>query len=432
MATRMGVVLLLGWLACGCSDDATRPTTTSEAPSPTSAHTTPDEANGANTNARAATTSGASTTANGASTTANVRSEPPASLRRPPPLVDPTRSRALRDEVRELRRLVGSGDVATAAPRFVALATREAGNARLHCEAGFVALRADDFASAETQIEAGLAVFRRSGAIATTDRVPYAMCLYNRGRLAQVDGDRHLAIASYQQSLALRPNATVEAKLREAEAMPEEAEEEEVAEAPTVTRTPVAGGAPTRTAVLEHAELPDQGVEEGCFEDSVVVRDPIAGEHSVVLVGACPETFSIFRDFGFTQTPEWVDAGAPYGHVLTVHASHGGRGDDEDGLVSSESETLFVIAVVDGAWKVAAIPIGGSVATDCDNDPCDDPDTSEDDDQGFRPERSASFHITHRIADGAITLTMARREGEIEAPEPGRRTLAEAFAEWAR
>jgi len=429
MATRtVGIVLLVGWLSAGwgCSDDdATRPTTTDPSPATRAA---PDEGNGAS--ASTDDSNGASA-ANGAN--ADAPSEPPASLRRPPPIVDPTRSRALRDEVRELRRLVGAGEVATAAPRFVALATREAGNARLHCEAGFVALRADDFAAAETQIEAGLAVFRRSGAIATADRVPYAMCLYNRGRLAQVDGDRHLAIASYQQSLALRPNATVEAKLREAEAMPEDADEEEVVEeGPTVTRTPVAGGAPTRTAVLEHAELPDEGVEEGCFEDSVVVRDPTAGEHHVVLVGACPETFSIFRDYGFSQTPEWVDAGAPFGHVLTVRTSHGGRGDDQDGLVSSESKTLFVIAVVDGAWKVAAIPIGASVETDCDNEPCDDPDSSEDDELGLRPERSAAFRMTHRIADGAITLTIERRTGEIDAPEPGRRTLTEVFAEWAR
>lgn len=414
-------ILVLG----GCSDDD------AGARLPTPSATTTDSTGASTGEAASAATAMSVTTSSPASPT----TEPiPSALRRPPPIVDPTRARSVRDEVRELRRLVRAGDVATAAPRFVALATREAGNARLHCEAGFVALRGEDFAAAETQIEAGLAIFRRSGAIADADRVPYAMCLYNRGRLAQADGDRHLAIVSYRQSLSLRPNETVRAKLAEAEAMPDvdDADVEESEATRSITRTPVVGGSAMRTAEHVHEALPNEGVEEGCFEDSLALRDPVAGETTVMLVGACPETFSIFRDFGFSETPIWVDAGAPYGHVLTVRVTHGGRGDHDDGIVDSSSDTLFMIAVVEGAWKVAAIPVGASVSSDCANDPCDDPETTEDDDQHLRAEWSAAFRMRHNVAEGAITLTMEHREGELDAPEPGRRTLVEAFAEWGR
>lgn len=407
------------WLvigACTCSE--------TEAPAPT-------------TEAVVATSPSDESSANEATTERHAGADErgtPAGLRREP-IVDPARTRTLRQEVAELRRLVGAGDVATAAPRFVALANREAGNARLHCEAGFVALRAGDRAAAETQIEAGLAVFRRrAGVESEADRVPYAMCLYNRGRLAQEDGDRFLAITSYRASLTRRPNATVQARLAEAEAMPEEEEEEVEEEEVTseVTRTPVAGSDAARRAEIVHTTLPDLGVEDGCFQDSVVVHDAVAGELEVPLVSACPDTFSIFRDEGHVAESTWVDAGAPYGRVFRVEAHYGGRGDAEDGsgLEYGSSTTLFVLAVIDGAWKVAEIPLESWRESDCMNEPCDDPDTTEDDDQDLREPYAHHFRLVATLAAGALTLRLEDEAGEMVHPPVGRTPLPDVFVAW--
>ncbi len=155
-----------------------------------------------------------------------------------PPAPAPDRSpRAPSAEERaELRSLVREGRAAAheerfedALARFDEALRRSPSAPRLACEAGYVAHRAGREDAARRRIELGLRLFGDPQAAAPELRVPIAMCLYNAGLVADADEDPESAVERYRQSLALRPNATVEARLRAAEAAVRELEEEGLA-----------------------------------------------------------------------------------------------------------------------------------------------------------------------------------------------------------
>lgn len=326
-------------------------------------------------------------------------------------------------ELRELRRMVHDHRLAEAAPRFVALARREAGNPRIHCEAGFVAQQAGDPASAEMELEAGLRIYERMDGIPSGLVVPYAMCLYNRGLLAEEDLDGGLAVELFRASLELRPNAVVERHLRAAEALPDaDLAEEDHVDADSVTRSEATRGG-ERTAVVvrtEHSEDPGE-MEEGCFDTAIELTDPVAGTQVFDLVGACEATISIWRDWADVGEPAWQDLGTPYGWVATIEASHGGRGDsmDDSGLTLDDTTTLHVFAVIDGHWAHGSAPISVSSASDCDNEPCDDPGSTEDDGEGLRTEFENAYLLDWHFANGTVVFSESSRTGEIELPALG-------------
>lgn len=346
-------------------------------------------------------------------------------------------ARDVADELREARALVDAHRDADALPRFLRLSAAEPGNPRLHCETGFVAFRAGSLDVARREYEAGLGMFSRSGSVTEERRVPYAMCLFNAGVLAERSGERDDAIGYFQRSLSLRPNATVERHLASARAMPsDEPEPERPPENRTVERRRIPGGAGGRYAILEHMDLPHspEDVEQGCFEENAILFDPVAGETTIHLVGACPETVSAFRDHAFVREPAWIDAGPGWGTIFTVRSDHGGLGDSEPdrGLVDGTTTTLFVFAVRDGAWVSAAVPVHAIETADCMSDPCDDPESTEDDDLRLRAAFEDEYDVTVAIANGRVRLSLATHRGALEPPEEGEHPLEWLFEIYRR
>lgn len=347
------------------------------------------------------------------------------------PTVDAARGRAVAAELEALRRLVRAEKLGEAAPRFLALAAREPGNPRLHCEAGFVALEAGDRAAATREIDEALRIFDRWSGLPAL-RKPHAMCLYNRGLLALRSGDRAEAIARLEASLALRPNKTVQARLDEARALPSgttnDDPDEDVAP-PTITRGAVTHGSPTRTAVLEHVLFDDEpgDVEQGCFEDAIVLVDAVAGETRVELGGACDQTVSIFADWANVDAITWVDAAGPLGAVAVVTASHGGRGDD-GGITLEGTTTLHVFAVKDGRWAHGEAPIEVDTESDCMNDFCDDPESTDDDDQDLRKPFRNAWRLSWRVEAGVLNTAIESVAGEVTLPGLAPKPLASWLA----
>lgn len=146
----------------------------------------------------------------------------------PPPTTPPPTARApgispevtanVRRLVQEARALEHDGNHAGALARFDEALRLVPSQPRILCEAGFVAHRAGDEALAGRRIDAALAVFGEPRLVSDRLRVPLAMCLYNRGLVAEAEADPRRAADVYAASVALRPSATVDAALARARA----------------------------------------------------------------------------------------------------------------------------------------------------------------------------------------------------------------------
>lgn len=149
--------------------------------------------------------------ATGAPEPATVGVAPPAST---PPPSGPTppdlRSDAL--ELAEARRLSNAHDYTGAAAIFDRLLERSPRAPRLACEAGYVNFLKGDLERAATLLDVGLRSFELLRWSDTYDP-PRAMCLYNRGLVHERRGETEAARVDFTTSLALRPNAGVEAAL---------------------------------------------------------------------------------------------------------------------------------------------------------------------------------------------------------------------------
>jgi hypothetical protein len=84
--------------------------------------------------------------------------------------------------------------------------------ARAQCNDGFAALSRLEIEPARRDIDAALEVLMRATGPAVAGA--QGACLFNRGRLAELVGDSDEARRFYERSLAVRPNATVEARMR--------------------------------------------------------------------------------------------------------------------------------------------------------------------------------------------------------------------------
>lgn len=138
----------------------------------------------------------------------------------PPPTSTPPRARPTaadraraHERLADGRRLESTGDhVGAIAALDEALAILP-GDPRLLCEAGFIAYEAGETMRAGIRIDAALSAFGPPSALRGHARVAYAQCLYNRGLVAEQETDPVGAASCYARSLALRPNATVQAHL---------------------------------------------------------------------------------------------------------------------------------------------------------------------------------------------------------------------------
>jgi hypothetical protein len=125
--------------------------------------------------------------------------------------VAPETSRAVAAAVREGRREAHAGHLPEALAAFDRALALVPGQPRVLCEAGFVAHRGGDEAGAARRIESALHAFGPPEHVSDAMRQPLAMCLYNRGLVAEAQHDLAGAARAYEASVALRPNATVSA-----------------------------------------------------------------------------------------------------------------------------------------------------------------------------------------------------------------------------
>lgn len=187
---RIACGLALVWLGCSCGDETTTTPPSSAAAPPASA-------------------------------------PPPTSLA-PPSAVAAAPRGAPTDEqrhqvaalVRTARATERTGDHAAAMTAFDAALAITPFDARVLCEAGFVAHRAQRDALAAQRIDTALAIFGAPSSVADAQRDQLAMCLYNRGLVDEALGDPAAAVVHYTQSLALRPNDTVQARRTAASSLP--------------------------------------------------------------------------------------------------------------------------------------------------------------------------------------------------------------------
>ncbi|MCB9593620.1 MAG: hypothetical protein H6719_12880 [Sandaracinaceae bacterium] len=107
----------------------------------------------------------------------------------------------------EARRLSRAGDAAGALRAMLRAVEQQPDDPVFHCEAGWLAFLAEDLDVATEQLALGLARYGRP--------LPRraASCLYNAGRVAEAGGRIEDARARYRESLALRPNDVVRARL---------------------------------------------------------------------------------------------------------------------------------------------------------------------------------------------------------------------------
>ncbi|MEM6294237.1 MAG: hypothetical protein AAGA54_23370 [Myxococcota bacterium] len=104
------------------------------------------------------------------------------------------------------REAAGKGDQAAALAAFEAAIRFDPSSGRARCEAGWAAFKLGNGMLARDHLVDG---------IGRADARTKPACLYNLGRVEEAQGAAALAATHYRQSLALRKNATVQARLDE-------------------------------------------------------------------------------------------------------------------------------------------------------------------------------------------------------------------------
>ncbi len=215
--------------------------------------------------------------------------------------------------LREGRRLTREGQHVDALARFDDALAIDASPWRVQCEAAFIAWRAEQHDAADAHLERALNGIP-PGFVPDAQRVPTAMCLFNAGLVHQAHGDLESTRSVWEESLRLRDNDTVRARLaalppstRETppwRALPSTASIDEIVrvmredfaahglsgfeggrfEASDIpleaTRT---GAAPGIEAFRVHGEISNEGGEQSI--EALVVR--ANGEQRVHLLGEC-------------------------------------------------------------------------------------------------------------------------------------------------
>ena len=119
------------------------------------------------------------------------------------------RSRQVRTALRTARAASRGDRRAEALPHFERALTLAPSDERLLCETGYVAYRAGNLERATDLVGKALNRFGNPQQVAEAMRVPFAMCLYNAGRIAEDGAQTADAHGYYQTSLLLRENRVV-------------------------------------------------------------------------------------------------------------------------------------------------------------------------------------------------------------------------------
>lgn len=369
----------------------------------------------------------------------------PSTEETPPSPPAPAAARAWLARLREARRALHAGEHAAALTAFHALLEERPGSPRLRCEAGFVALRGGTLDEAEQLITTALRTWPRP--IADDDRIPYAMCLYNRGLVARDRGQLDVAADAWRRSLELRSNRTVEAALAalEVPAPAPEADDDcsaaewvrqrtEELSAETTVRDVEGAGWTATVATFEYPEDPDEENGAACTTTEIYMHrgdacaDPLSVESS-----EC-RYYSYFDDHASLGDVVLEDGGS-LGPVVTATVARYGRGDAEDGSGIDEygSTTLYVCAFVGEGdhrvWECIDLVVESFSTTDCmGSGGCDDPDDDSDDELGLPEQRDEGYTLRWSIEDGALVITSV--DEEMDMPDGvtlGRTPLSELF-----
>lgn len=129
------------------------------------------------------------------------------------PAIDPAVAADQRRRRRDARRLVHAGDPGAALPIFDALVAELPARVDLRCEAGYVAMLADQPERAAHHVEIGLALLGPLDQVPERHHRMLGQCLYNAGRNDEQEGRTGRARSRYEESLRVRPNAVVRARL---------------------------------------------------------------------------------------------------------------------------------------------------------------------------------------------------------------------------
>ncbi len=130
------------------------------------------------------------------------------------PRVAAARAGEVRAAIREGRRAARESRWDDALAAFDRATQILPGAPRVRCEAGYVAHRAGQHRRAARELDIALALLPdASGRVPADLRVPLAMCLYNRGLVHEALDQPARAGERYEESLELRENATVRARL---------------------------------------------------------------------------------------------------------------------------------------------------------------------------------------------------------------------------
>jgi hypothetical protein len=134
-----------------------------------------------------------------------VRPDPPVAARRKPAELTPEARSRFRAAMRRGRALAKKGQHGAAARAFEEALAAAPGDARAASELGWAAFRAGEMALARKATLESIAGAAEPGVRAAS--------LYNLGRIEEAAGQKERAAQAYRDSLALRPNATVRARL---------------------------------------------------------------------------------------------------------------------------------------------------------------------------------------------------------------------------
>lgn len=140
----------------------------------------------------------------------------------------PAELRAQLAQLREARAAVAAHDYPRALATFDAMLHATPRAPRVLCEAGYVAHLAGNERLAASRIDLALTIFGTDAELAADTRVPVAMCLFNRGLVAEAMGDAATARLAYARSQTLRPNASVRRHLDALGAPPADEDDDSV------------------------------------------------------------------------------------------------------------------------------------------------------------------------------------------------------------
>lgn len=363
------------------------------------------------------------------SSTAQDRGRAPAARLRDRP--DPRVAPAVRSALREGRELSHAGRHVEALAAFERALAANPGSARLRCEAGFVAFRAGRLDVAERYVRAALRSLENDQAPPPSLVQPLASCLFNAGLVAEANGKPEDARRSYQRSLAIRPNATVQARL-DALAAP--------SAAPASSVPPAAASASeqARAAFCELSGGMDVACGEAVTPDVTVQHPSTAGSPGLdaeVAVATSDDTpfeastyalhvvygsSRVVGTIGYEWNPgiggvsaetevqrfEWLDV-LPGGAPELVLELVSRENDEDMGVCERNGGTtvdLFVCSADDGSLNCAKVRVRETRYFERDEG-CEE-------DSGPATAEQRGYHLAYRFEGGSLVLTR-----EPESPE---------------